>query len=1697
MRTSNLAGALLVSVALLGSGCSFEPPVLSPDAHITCSSNDECPQGTSCRTQVGRCLPKGADDVAPVVVAGSVGISPSTVRAGAVMVATFELDEDCLEPPEVRIGARPFTLDARDGRRWTFSYRATGAEPEGVAPVLVTAIDLFGNVAGDVALGTTTLDFTPPEFADISIDGASVVTEGGSLVVQVAVAEDLPQAPVVTLAGRTLEVISSAAGQHRFEYVARGDEPEGTAAVSVTMADTAGNATQRTVEELVTFDFTAPTPVPDSFRLLANPVRSGASAALAFVATEPPVGTPELFLRDGDREVAWGDVNVLGFDVTASHAFEGLASGAYQILVRGLRDAAGNDAGEQVLGVLDVDTQAPVINAVTTSHSHARSGDRLVVLFEVNEALASEPEVTLGEQRAVLDASDGSSFEFGFEVDEGTYPEGVVPIVIVATDLAGNVASAMATVQLDYTAPSLLSGGARPSRAPLGAELVVSVAPTEPLSAVPTLSVQGPSELVFTPIVDSAYSWRREVTAADADGAYTATVTMSDLAGNTSTVSLPAFEIDVRAPVVSGLETNSSTFSRAADFRSVAVTFDASESFEGDGGLLIVSLGGRPMSCDPYNETSPNYTCRHTVDADDREGANIVLVAARDGAGNSTTESMSVVFDFTAPVVSSGSVAYVADVSSPLGSVAHATVGTRIIVTTVANEALAPTPAPTLTLSDGANLLVEDLSAARVDPGSATFELVVPAGAPDGQWQPTITWRDTQGNESTSATFASPTVRTVTSRPTLVVDQDAVSFLRSRWGNRAQESFGPWALPPGSVFALAPSDALASDPVLPATAFAFAMGRPLQRIRIWTDALKETLMGVAEPNADGTWPRTNLARVDTPSLWVTGIDAAGNESQVVGIEYSEWVATANPTATGASPHRLEAITVVEPTLAQSRSSKVEAAGTGLDGEGVAAKAEAAWRSIHATPVLPPQRTGFLTGYDAARGRLVRVGGLDAFGDEAFDDVWEWDGVEWHEVQPDHHPPPRARGVMAYDAARGRLVLFGGTSYDSKTNTTVVRNDLWEWDGVDWEERTPAGDLPDARFGAAMAYDSARSRLVLFGGDRDTGVNPVLGDTWAWDGTAWTKLAGPGPGATSGTAMAYDSARDRMVLLRGNDTWELNGDVWSKVTDASLPTARGGAALAFDPVSERVVLFGGDPWFGSIMNETWAFDGTTWEQLMPAGGLPSPRYNASLIFDAKERRLVLQGGDTTSGSGYHLTSELWSWDGVRWEDRAASGEPGPSWLRSTAVAYDSARERLVAFGTRSRELGPEATDELWEWSPAGWKQIPVASPWPGARYGAALAYDPQRERVVLFGGMQSAYDFYSDTWEWDGESWTQHDTTDSLAPRALHGMAWHAGLGQVVMVGGFLRGGGGVPAGEVGPWAWDGTSWTNLTPAGNAFQSATDAVIAYDRRRDRLVMFADVSGSTHKTWEWDGTSWTGFSPSVRPDWRMESALFYDPDRDRTVLYGGQVYEGLGHGPARGFHDVWEWDGASWTKIEQGADVLEQVDAILTVGPGGRKFLVGGRAYNGGTRNILYEWLNQPPAAPAFQLTTLARDAGFTASQVVGVRVRAHCGGLYSPFGASDVGATLWGWAVGGSGREGGGWAQLASNSTGVRASSPWIAAPPQAAIEWTASSPQEARRFVLERDRLSSFQCRPSGSNGLGTAAVALDYLEVRVRYRSP
>ncbi len=133
--------------------------------------------------------------------------------------------------------------------------------------------------------------------------------------------------------------------------------------------------------------------------------------------------------------------------------------------------------------------------------------------------------------------------------------------------------------------------------------------------------------------------------------------------------------------------------------------------------------------------------------------------------------------------------------------------------------------------------------------------------------------------------------------------------------------------------------------------------------------------------------------------------------------------------------------------------------------------------------------------------------------------------------------------MSYVLSRNRTVLFGGII--GPVGSFVPGGDTWEWDGVSWQQISPAGALPTPRAEHALVYDTARSLVVLFGG-LDTNL-ARLSDTWEWDGTGWIQNPNSGPPARHEHAMVYDTVCNRIVMFGGSDANNggapYYGDTW--------------------------------------------------------------------------------------------------------------------------------------------------------------------------------------------------------------------------------------------------------------------------------------------------------------------------------------------------------------------------------------------------------------------------------------------------------------------------------------------------------------------------------------------------------------------------
>jgi len=309
----------------------------------------------------------------------------------------------------------------------------------------------------------------------------------------------------------------------------------------------------------------------------------------------------------------------------------------------------------------------------------------------------------------------------------------------------------------------------------------------------------------------------------------------------------------------------------------------------------------------------------------------------------------------------------------------------------------------------------------------------------------------------------------------------------------------------------------------------------------------------------------------------------------------------------------------------------------------------------------------------------------------------------------------------------------------------------------------ATDGPEPRHGTAVAYDSRRRVTVLFGGEGDA----LYDDTWEWDGESWTRHETKvRPPARRFHRLAYDSRRGVTVLFGGSgggepiyhDTWEWNGKVWVRRCEECPPTVRAHHAMAYDEDRAVVVLFGGagdpDP---HGMNDTWEWDGDSWTRKCDEQPCKPPpaRNTPAMDYDPRRGGCVLFGGhqNTEHPRAY---DDTWKWNGTSWgeicvETCGVSGRVGVA----GAMVFDSYRGVTTLFGGYDSDVGP--MDDTWELASDSpeWSEVPFRGP--PALYNHTMAYDRQRKVTVLFGGL--GREINGDTWEFSVNDCNENTVRD--------------------------------------------------------------------------------------------------------------------------------------------------------------------------------------------------------------------------------------------------------------------------------------------------------------------------------------------------
>jgi len=417
--------------------------------------------------------------------------------------------------------------------------------------------------------------------------------------------------------------------------------------------------------------------------------------------------------------------------------------------------------------------------------------------------------------------------------------------------------------------------------------------------------------------------------------------------------------------------------------------------------------------------------------------------------------------------------------------------------------------------------------------------------------------------------------------------------------------------------------------------------------------------------------------------------------------------------------------------------------------------------------------------------------------------------------------------------------------------------------------------------------------------------------------------------------------EKQLTIEVSRTWVLK-------YPTTAPAPRVDHVAAYNSDDGSVLIFGGNDAPAHYDNKTYVWDGMNWQEITPSSS-PSPRLDYTLVY--AEGKWFLFGG--SSGSPAPL-GDMWIFDGSDWT-QIAQTSPWPSarWTDSQ-FAYDFHRKKIIIVG------GNTAPDsyilDQWEFdvTTQTWQQVSVTNP--PAFWMFCVTYDPDRRRLVLFGGRSSST--YRNTTMWfNNGTWEQITTTQSPDPRCEHCQLWEPIHGYIVVFGGYNQSAW-LTCDKI--WLFDGSDWHSVTATGDipVFQEGAawfdysrgliyfccgrdsswqrydymysldpvtwewkkiypvdhpparrEAAITWYPDLGKIVMFGGATSSVRygDTWAWDGEKWEQISTNNQPTARCASPLVYDSTRKTLIMYGGYP------APGQWLHDMWEFDGTDWHSL----------------------------------------------------------------------------------------------------------------------------------------------------------------------------------------
>ncbi|MFZ0891050.1 MAG: PKD domain-containing protein [Thermoplasmata archaeon] len=307
------------------------------------------------------------------------------------------------------------------------------------------------------------------------------------------------------------------------------------------------------------------------------------------------------------------------------------------------------------------------------------------------------------------------------------------------------------------------------------------------------------------------------------------------------------------------------------------------------------------------------------------------------------------------------------------------------------------------------------------------------------------------------------------------------------------------------------------------------------------------------------------------------------------------------------------------------------------------------------------------------------------------------------------PSPRYGSEMTWDASDGYVLFYGG-----ENNFFIAYADTWTYFGGIWTNITSSvSGTPPPAAGGGLAYDAALGKVVLFGGLNATGGYSDY--TWTYHAMSWTNVtatAGTPPSPRVLPAFSADSTNGQLVLFGGRstaftwlqDTWTFGNGTWVNVTSTlafAMPLILN-PVLTDDPAGHGALLFGAAVWGVAAHPTTFIFANGAWQNLTPSLLVSpnGPYYGAGIYVSSLSAVLVVSAAQYNASGSVVFSPETWEFTGGAWvnvtnfvgtvADATGGLLPG--------IAADPVDQSIILFGgNRTLALLPPPAYSNYTWA----------------------------------------------------------------------------------------------------------------------------------------------------------------------------------------------------------------------------------------------------------------------------------------------------------------------------------------------------------------------------------------------------------------